>query len=720
MTATLAVAAIPLTVKASEYKSSGATSFVFSDDKITVNDGDYTDYTIEGTNLTIDGKGTYIVSGACSDGSIKVKKGTEDVTLVLNGITLTSEDTAPITCNKSSDVTIVAAEGTENSLSDSANNNDDNYPDNENAENAVIKCKDGSQVTVCGSGTVNINANGKNGIKSGASTDEEGEASMTIKDITLNITADVNDGINAEASLNILSGTITVDAADDGIHCDYEMNIGETNNEGPTINITDCYEGLEASNLNVYSGDIKINSEDDCINAANADLAGYEFTLNIFGGTLNMNTTAGDGIDSNGSLNITGGTVEVWTANKADNQPLDADGTISITGGTVFAAGGSNGMGMNLDASQPYVIYGSSTGDFGRQPGGMDKPQGQPDMNFDGQNRPDEKPDMNFDGQNRLDEKPDEITDMPSDNKSLPEKINGSDNMPAMPDMQNSGGSSLGISEGDKIYVKDSSGKTIYSTEAFCNVGYVFFSSAKLSSDSTYMLYSGDTELADTTALTESVSEGMGQMPNDMPSDRQNSQPENVKPSNTKESGDFTDVSNDDWYYDAVRYSYEKGLMQGVSSDKFNPDGTVTRGMIVSVLYRLEGSPAVDNKTLFSDVSSDKYYSSAVTWASDNGIISGYSDGNFGPDDTITREQLASVLYRYAKYKGYDTSSLANISSYSDSQKVSVYAETAVAWANKAGIISGTDKNLLNPSGSATRAQAASILMRFCENISKQ
>ena len=138
--------------------------------------------------------------------------------------------------------------------------------------------------------------------------------------------------------------------------------------------------------------------------------------------------------------------------------------------------------------------------------------------------------------------------------------------------------------------------------------------------------------------------------------------------------------------------------MQGISSEKFNPDGTVTRGMIVSVLYRLEGSPAVDNKALFSDVSSDKYYSSAVTWASENGIISGYSDGNFGPDDTITREQLASVLYRYAKYKGYDTSSLANKSSYSDSRKVSVYAETAVAWANKAGIMSGTDRNLLRNS----------------------
>ncbi len=238
------------------------------------------------------------------------------MTLVLDGLTLTSENTAAITCGKSSEVTILVSNGTENSLSDTEQSNDDNYPENENAENAVIKCKDGSLVTLCGDGELTITANGKNGIKSGATTDEDGEASLTIRDLTLNIDAPVNDAINAEQLLNVESGTLTIDAADDAIHCDLVLNIGADGTDGPTI--------------------------DAC-------------------------SSAGDGFDSNGDLTITGDTVIVWTANTADNEPLDADGTITVSGGTVLAAGGSSGMGMNLEAAQPCVIYGS-TG-FGGMPG---------------------------------------------------------------------------------------------------------------------------------------------------------------------------------------------------------------------------------------------------------------------------------------------------------------------------------------------------------------
>lgn len=166
----------------------GGGSFVFSDTGIQVSSG-ASGYESEGTSLTVDTPGTYTVSGKCADGSIKIKKGTTGVTLILDGLELTSEDTAPLACGKSSEVTVTAAEGTENTLADTEYNNDDEHPENENAENAVIKCKDGSDVTLCGSGTLNINANGKNGIKSGASTEEEGEASLTIEEITLNINA---------------------------------------------------------------------------------------------------------------------------------------------------------------------------------------------------------------------------------------------------------------------------------------------------------------------------------------------------------------------------------------------------------------------------------------------------------------------------------------------------------------------------------------------------
>lgn len=224
MAALMLLALLPARVWAAEstaYDTDGATAFTFTDIVITAKDGDYTGYNIDGTALTIEAAGTYIVSGSCQSGSITVKKGVTGVTLVLSGLTLTADGTAAIACNKSSGVTIVAQDGTANILSDTETNNGDSYPDNTNAENAVIKCKDGSQVTLCGSGSLTVNANGKNGIKSGATTDEEGEAWLVIRDLTLTISAPVNDAINAEASLTILSGDLTMDAGDDAVHSDY-------------------------------------------------------------------------------------------------------------------------------------------------------------------------------------------------------------------------------------------------------------------------------------------------------------------------------------------------------------------------------------------------------------------------------------------------------------------------------------------------------------------
>ncbi len=225
----------------------------------------------------------------------------------------------------------------------------------------MLKCKDGAQVVLCGSGTLNISAAGKNGIKSG--TENEGrEASLTIRELTLNIDAPVNDAINAEQTLNVESGTLNISAGDDALHSDYTLNIGAEDTAGPTITISTCNEGLEGATLNVFSGTIDITATDDCLNAANGDLTGYDFSMNISGGTITAYTSGGDGFDSNGSMTISGGSITVWTANTADNQPLDADGTITITGGTVLAAGGSAGMGYTIDASQGYVTYGGGMG----------------------------------------------------------------------------------------------------------------------------------------------------------------------------------------------------------------------------------------------------------------------------------------------------------------------------------------------------------------------
>ena len=551
-------------VSAAEYTASGATKFVFTDRVITVTEGNYTGYKIEGTELTINGAGTYIVSGSCSDGSIKVKKGTTGVTLVLNGLTLTSAATAPIACNKSTEVNLVAASGT----------------------------------------------------------------------------------------------------------------------AGPTINITSCYEGLEAATLNIFSGNLSITATDDCLNAANSDLTGYSFSMNISGGTINAYTSSGDGFDSNGTLTISGGTVNVWSANTADNQPLDADGTITISGGTVLAAGGSSGMGMNLSASQAYVTFGGSSmggGNMGGQPGG---------------------------------------------------RASG-----------NSGSSSASVTKGSTISIKNGS-SSVFSATALCNASYIFFSSPSLTSGTSYTLYSGSTSVSTATAQTGSsqsggMQPGNGQQhgatqhqqgPSAAPAQDSNANSGNSSGSadtsgsssasstaNAASGNRFSDVSTGSWYYDAVQYVYSAGLMSGTGSYVFSPDGATTRGMIVTILYRLEGSPACGSAS-FSDVSSGKYYAQDVAWAAENGIVSGYSASRFGPENAITCEQLAAILYRYAAYKGYDVSDLASLTGYADNDLVAAYAKTSFAWAVQAGIISGTGANRLSPSAGATRAQVAAMLMRFCQS----
>lgn len=494
---------VPITANAAaEYSADGATSFVFSDGEITVTEGIYSGYKTDGTALTISESGTYIVSGSCSDGSIKIKKGTTGVTLVLNGISLTSQSTAPIACNKSSEVNIVVVSGTVNTLTDNALNNDESYPDNENAENAVIKCKDGSKVTIDGSGTLNITANGKNGIKSGATTEEEGEASLTIRNVTLNITASVNDAINAEQLLNIESGNLNISAADDAIHCDLEMNVGASGAVGPVIKIATCYEGLEAATLNIFSGNISILSSDDCLNAANSDLSNYSFSMNISGGTIVAYSSSGDGFDSNGSMTISGGTVIVWTANTADNEPLDADGTITVSGGTVLAAGGSAGMGMNLNASQAYVIYGASANMGGGRPGGM-RPGGQ-GGNF-GPQRPGNQDNEN-DGQIGF---PDGQQPGNFDESQQPPQAELSGNFI----QSEQSGSFIQITKDSEIVIKDESGNVLLSSTAFCNASYVFFSSSELSVANNYTLYSDNAEVATSAAQSGSTSGAGGNLP---------------------------------------------------------------------------------------------------------------------------------------------------------------------------------------------------------------
>lgn len=176
----------------------------------------------------------------------------------------------------------------------------------------------------------------------------------------------------------------------------------------------------------------------------------------------------------------------------------------------------------------------------------------------------------------------------------------------------------------------------------------------------------------------------------------------------------FTDVRMSDWFYDPVKYVYEEGLMTGTGATAFAPNVTTTRAMIVSILYRLEGGPAVSgNSSPFNDVHTSDWYYDAVRWAERTGVVGGVGDGRFAPNTAITREQLAAMLMNYANYKHQNVSARADLSRYSDADRVSAWAEDAVAWANAEGYISGMTTTTIAPQGSATRAQVAAILQRY-------
>ena len=177
----------------------------------------------------------------------------------------------------------------------------------------------------------------------------------------------------------------------------------------------------------------------------------------------------------------------------------------------------------------------------------------------------------------------------------------------------------------------------------------------------------------------------------------------------------FTDVSEKDWFYGDVMFVYENGLMLGTSKTLFSPHGTATRGMMATILWRMEGSPAPKGKNSFTDVEAGKWYADAITWTAENGIFAGYGKDKFGPDDPITREQLAAIFYRYADYKGYNLTVKGNLDKFKDADKVTDYAKTAMQWAVGSGLMKGKSGNLLDPQGTATRAEIAAMLHRFIE-----
>ena len=762
---------------ASDYTTANATLISLTDSSATAK-GKYTGYEIDGTDVSITAAGTYVFSGDCDNGSITVKKGVTGVTIVLNGLTLTNDDSAAITLNKTAEASLIAAAGTTNTVADTEGSSD---------ENAAIKVKSGAALAIGGKGTLTVDGNAKNGIKGAADaviTVAEGKLNINAADDglscddelnitggTLNITAGgdavkaspdtgenpdttslgnvtisggtltlnaTEDGIQADGdltisggtfhvktngghttaltddsasckgfkagkTLTITGGTLTVDSADDALHANTDVTIsggtltlatgddgvhadndlvigtkGASSTSTPRINITASYEGLEGTTVTVYSGDIDVAASDDGVNAASSTLGerSDKYAINIAGGDLYIDAGS-DGLDSNDDINITGGKVEVYGADAMMDAAIDYDGTFTLSGGTLFGAGMEPSAG-----TQAYIAVGetSPSGGMGGGPNGQGGGQGMtPPGDANGTTDGNRPTPPNFSGNTQTD-----------GTFTPPTKPSGgkADGKPSgnLPNRE----SALGIKEGSVIIVQDSYGKTLCTATALGSMSSVIFSSADIKEGETYTVLVDGTSVGTAEAklgTTDSSSSmgtfkpGQGGQPN------QNGSQATV--------GSFKDVPQNSWFAGAVQYVTSSSLMNGTSTTAFSPSATMSRGMLMTVLARYAGESTEDGTV---------WYEKGMNWAKNKGI----SDGS-APNRNITREQLAAMLYRYAG----EPDGAADLSAYTDAGSVSAYAEKAVQWCVKNGILTGKTSSTLAPKATATRAECAAMLQRF-------
>lgn len=509
-----------------------ACTFTFSDGGIAAA-GDASGYEISGTDLSITAPGTYTVTGSCGEGSITVKKEVTGVTLVLDGLTLACAKTSPLTCNKSSEVT-VRVEGS-CALTDNEDIADDGVSDL--FEGAAVKVKSGASLTLTGSGTLTVSGNCKNGIKGAASAsiavdgptlditaansalasdgsvtvvsgtvlaaaedgikaspdegDTDSPGTITITGGTFDITA-VEDAVKGSGSVTITGGSFRITAGDDAIHSDAILTIGaEGASDGPEIRIAACEEGLEGAEVHLHSGSAGIVSSDDGINAANSDLPGYAFLINITGGQWYVDA-GGDGLDSNGAITISGGVTEVCGAeNGSDgNTSLDSETGITLTGGTVFTAdtGGSALTGTYVSFGGGGGMMGGGFGDRGGMKGTFPGGTGTPPT--------DERPQDGAYAGGR----PQEGTDPAG-------KGGWAGSAPAGQD--GAGGSALSISAGSQLVIRDSAGGEVYSAVAPKSANCVMLAGDLLTEGETYTLYVDGVEAASAAAVTGMAQGGM-------------------------------------------------------------------------------------------------------------------------------------------------------------------------------------------------------------------
>lgn len=723
------------------YTEQNATLIEFSDGSVTAA-GAYSGYEIDGTAVSITEAGTYVLSGACADGSVTVKKEVTGVTLVLDGLDLTSTTTSPITINKSAEATLLAAAGSENTVADSADAND---------ESAAIKVKTGGTLTLGGAGSLTVDGNYKNGIKGAA------QSSITVDELVLTIDA-VDDGLSCDDALTILGGTLEINAggdtvkaspdvddetepdtvskgditisggtltlvsAADGVQADGDLNIsggtfditangghetvlaedadsckgiksdGTLSVTGGTFTIDSADDALHAADVSVTGGSFTLSTSDDAVHADNALTIGAEgndaavpaivitdsyeglegTTVTVYSGDLDI-TASDDGVNAANSdigersdlfaIQISGG--DLYICAGADG--LDSNNDINMTGGTVEVYGADSGMDTAIDydgtftldggklfgagmtpsaGTQAYVAFGSTMS--GGMGGGRPGGMGGMEGGTPPEGADGEAPALP-DGETMPDrgERPDMPEGEPG---SDPEDMTPPDGgQPASPD--------------DMTPPEGENGERPASPDGMG--GMQMESALGISAGSVVTIQDADgSTLYETTAA-----------------DRMSGV-----------------IFSSDAVAEGETYTL---LVDGETVE------TAEAVLGVSNDTGMGGQPS--GGTGFRDVQADAYYADAVSWATEQGIVTGTSQTAFSPDESVTREQMAALLYRYAG----EPSAAGDLSAYADADSVSAYASDAMAWCVENGVLNGTDGSRLEPAASATRAEVAAVLQRF-------
>lgn len=714
----------------SAYTSSNATLISFTDSAVTA-DGAYSGYEIEGTDVSITAAGTYVFSGDCDDGSITVKKGVTGVTLVLNGLTLTNADSAAITLNKTAEAALIAAAGSENTVADTAGAND---------ENAAVKVKSGASLSLSGTGTLTACGNVKNGIKGasdavitvdemtlnieaaddGLSCDDE----LTIKGGRVNITAggdavkaspDTDDAENPDTTslgnVTVSGGTMTLTAANDGVQADGDLMISGgtfavTANDGHTTAISDdsaSCKGLKAGKtLTVSGGMFTVDSADDALHANDVTVSGGTLTLasgddavhadnDLVVGVKGSSSTSNPKIDITASYEgLEGTTVSVYSGDidvaasddgvnaansdlgersdkyaihiaggdlyiDAGSDGLDSNNNITMTGGKVEVYGADAMMDAAIDYDGTFTLSGGTLFGAGMEPGagtqayvavGETSPSGGHGGMGGGQ------------GMTRP-------TDESGNPMTRPDKTDGG--MQTPPDgadgQQNgtrpekpsgdkngwTGGKGQSANRESALGIKKGSVITVQDAD-----GKTLYTATALGSMSSVIFSSSDIKEGETyTVLVDGASVGTATAKlGTSTSDGGSFAPGQNQNGGAQPGGvsGFADVPQDNWFADAVKYVSENKLMNGTSTTAFSPNENITREQLAAMLYRYAGEPSVSaDLSAYTDaVSISPYAEKAVEWCVAKGILNGKSATRLAPQDTATRAECAAMLQRFA------------------------------------------------------------------------